>query len=39
MHLGGQCESEDDGVRMVVLKWLSEQVADFYEDGIQKPII
>ncbi|KAG8195681.1 hypothetical protein JTE90_003825 [Oedothorax gibbosus] len=37
-HLGGQRLQDDDEVKTVVMQWLTSQAADFYEEGIQKPV-
>ena len=36
MFLAGQRYLKDDDVKEAVKKWLSSQVATFYEEGIQK---
>src|SRR5258705_10551213 len=38
-HLGGQRHDDDDEVKTSVVQWLSNQAADFYEDGIQKLVV
>ena len=39
MHLDGQRCDDDNEVKMTLLQWLSNQVADFYDDGIQKRVV
>ncbi|XP_071043084.1 histone-lysine N-methyltransferase SETMAR-like [Parasteatoda tepidariorum] len=36
LHLSGQRLQDDDEVKTVVMQWLRNQAADFYEEGIQK---
>ena len=38
-HLCGQRQDDDDGLKTAVLQWLSNQAADFYEDGFQKLVM
>jgi hypothetical protein len=38
MHLGGQ-HHDDDAIKMAMLQWMPNQVAGFFEDGIQKLIV
>lgn len=38
-HLGGQRHDDDDDVKTAVQQWLSNQAADFYEDGLQKLVL
>ncbi|GFU93309.1 uncharacterized protein TNCV_1860401 [Trichonephila clavipes] len=35
-HLAGQRHSNDDETKTTVKQWLSNQVASFFDDGIQK---
>lgn len=38
-HLAGKHHDDDDGVKMAVLQWLTDQAAEFYDDGIQKLVV
>ncbi|GBO38618.1 Histone-lysine N-methyltransferase SETMAR [Araneus ventricosus] len=38
-HLGGNHYNDDEDVRTAVTSWLLEQVASFYEEGIQNLVV
>lgn len=38
-HLGGQRFNDDDEVKAAVNSWLSEQAAEFFEEGYQNLLV